>query len=95
MTRRFQLLPGARGLDFENGDSVRADRRGAVTLTDEQAAKIKTSSAKHRYDSIVEIAPARFHPGRSDPTCSSCGRTYWGWQKSCGKCGASLEAVHA
>ena len=94
MTRRFVLLPGARGLDFEDGSTVRADHRGAVSLSDEQAAQIKTSSAAHRYDSVLEIAPARFHPGRSDPTCRVCSRTLWAWQDGlCRRC-SEMEAVH-
>ena len=92
MSRTLQLLPGALGLDFPDGSSVKADRRGRVTVSDEQAAAVHTSSAKHRYDAIIEVAPMRTHSRPEDPACG-CGFVYWRWQrgKDCPRCGSKLE----
>lgn len=88
--QRFQLLPGARGLDFPGGGSVQADRRGQVLVTDEQAAQIRGSAAARRYDALIELAPARGFARRDEPTCS-CGFAPWKWQETCPRCGADLR----
>ena len=88
---QFQLLPGAFGVDFPSGRHVRADHRGRITVTDEQAAAMRGSSAAHRYDAMVELAPGRFAPSKDDPTCPTCGRTPWPWQTACGRCGTTLK----
>lgn len=86
----FQLFPGARGLDFEGGGSVKADHRGRIKVSDEQAERIRGSSAMHRYDSIIEIAPGRYTPKPDDRTCPACGRTAWPWHTVCARCGEPL-----
>ncbi len=85
----FQLLPGARGLDFEGGASLRADGRGRVTVSEETARAIRGSSAMHRYDAIVEVAPGRYGTLPVDRTCG-CGFAPWPWQASCPRCGADI-----
>jgi hypothetical protein len=87
---QFQLLPGAKGLDFPGGTSLKADRRGRITVSDEQAAAIRGSAAKRRYDAIIEVAPMRHVSTPGEATCG-CGFAYWPWQKSCPRCGADLE----
>ncbi len=86
----FQLLPGARGMDFDGGGSVYADKHGRVKVSEEAAERIRGSSAYRRYDAILEVAPARFHSAPQDFTCG-CGFAPWQWQTTCPKCGASLE----
>ncbi len=85
----FQLLQGARGLDFEGGGSLRADKRGRVQVSEETAAAIRSSAAMHRYDAIVEVAPGRYASGRDEPTCD-CGFAPWPWHRTCPRCGAVL-----
>jgi hypothetical protein len=87
---KFQLLQGARGLDFPGGVSLQADHRGRITVSDEQAAAIRGSVAKRRYDSIIEVAPMRHHAQTGEATCA-CGFSPWSWQKECPRCGADLE----
>jgi hypothetical protein len=86
----LQLFPGAIGLDFPGGVSVKADRRGRVTVSDEQAAAVRTSTATRRYDAIVEVAPMRSHAGVDDFACD-CGFIPWRWTKVCPRCGVTLE----
>ena len=87
---RFQLLPGARSLAFNGGDTVYADRRGMVRVSDEQASEIRRSSALRRYDSMVEIAPVRGFAKRDEDVCL-CGFAYWPWTATCPKCGAVIR----
>ncbi len=86
----FQLLPGARGMDFDGGGSVYADKRGRVKVSEEAAQLIRGSAAYRRYDAMVEVAPGRFHASKNDFTCQ-CGFAPWAWQNTCPKCGAKLE----
>ncbi len=87
----FQLLGGAKGLDFPGGASLKADKRGRVTVSEEAARLIRGSAAMVRYDAILEVAPARFHAKPDDFTCG-CGFSPWSWQKVCPRCGTALEA---
>lgn len=90
---RFQLLPGAVGLDFEGGGSVKADRRGVVTVSEEAAARIRGSAAFRRYDALVEVAPLRSASRRTDRSCGHCHFTPWPWQAqtTCPRCGEQME----
>jgi hypothetical protein len=87
----LQLLPGAMGLDFPGGASVKADRRGRVTVSDEQAAAVRASTATRRYDAIIQIAPMRGHSSTGDFACD-CGFVPWSWQLNgeCPRCGVTL-----
>lgn len=87
---QFQLFPGARGLDFDGGGSLRADKHGRVNVDEATAQRIRTSSAMHRYDAIVEVRPGRFRPRPDDKVCA-CGFNPWPWQRECPRCGAELE----
>jgi hypothetical protein len=87
---RFQLLPGARGVDLPDGSSVQADRRGIVNVSDAQASAIKGSSAARRYDAVFELAPARGFSSRDEFTCPTCGFAPWPWATECSKCGAAF-----
>ena len=75
------------GLDFPEGGSVKADRRGRVTVSDEQAAAIRGSAAMRRYDAIVELAPMRPSSVRPRGVICECGVALWSWQDHCPKCG--------
>jgi hypothetical protein len=86
----MQLFPGAVGLDFPGGVSVKADRRGRVTVTDEQATAVRGSTATRRYDAIIEVAPMRSHASADDPACA-CGFIPWSWTTICPRCGVALE----
>ena len=78
------------GLDFNSGANVRADRRGRIVVSDEQAAEIRGSAAMRRYDAIQEIAPMRPTHVKGARVCP-CGYAPWSWQKSCPKCGSELQ----
>jgi hypothetical protein len=88
----LQLLPGAMGLDFPGGASVKADRRGRVTVSDEQAAAVRASAASRRYDAIIQVAPMR-HSSRPDDYACACGFVPWRWQMGgeCPHCGGPLQ----
>jgi hypothetical protein len=88
----IQMMPGGRGLDFPDGTSLKADHRGRVHVTDEQATAVKGSAAKRRYDAIIEVAPMR-HSARPDEYICSCGYAPWPWQHECPRCGAVLKGV--
>ena len=90
MTKTFTLLNGAMGIDFPDGRSIKADSRGRVVVSDEQAAAIRTSAAKQRYDAILEITPMGHIPHLGGPECP-CGCRPWPWQKNCPRCGSIME----
>jgi hypothetical protein len=87
---KFQLLPGARGMDFPDGRSMQADKHGRVEVDDVTARQIKGSAAYRRYDGMFQVAEGRFFPTTNSPSCG-CNFTPWPWQTVCPKCGASLE----
>jgi hypothetical protein len=87
----FQLLPGARGLDFPDGRSIKADRRGRVKVYDDTAREIRGSAAFRRYDSMVDVASYRGHSDPDDVACA-CGFVPWAWTRTCPKCGSSLRS---
>lgn len=86
----FQLLGGARGVDFPDGTSLKADRRGRITVPEEMAVAIRGSAAKHRYDAILEVAPMRQTSRPGDFICG-CGFAPWPWQHECPRCGEAFE----
>ncbi len=91
MPSRFQLLPGALGVDLPDGRSIKADRRGVITAwNDADARAIRGSSAMHRYDAVIELGQARFHSLPGDRLCAGCNFSPWGWQTVCPRCGADL-----
>jgi hypothetical protein len=77
-------------LDFHDGSSVKADRRGRVVVSDAQAAEIEGSAAMKRYDAIVGVAPMRPTHVKGARVCP-CGYAPWGYQHQCPKCGSDLE----
>jgi hypothetical protein len=86
----FALLGGARGVDFDGGGGIRADSRGRIHVTDEQAAAIRGSSALRRYDAIIEVKPAR---ATKTATRMHCRRGLWDWESICPRCGAFVEGA--
>lgn len=86
----FQLLPGAKGLDFPEGVTLRPDARGRLKVNDTVAARIRGSAAFRRYDTMVEVAPARFH-AELDAFACECGFSPWPWQNDCPRCGRHWE----
>ncbi len=86
----FALLGGARGVDFDGGGSLRANSRGRIHVTDEQAAAIRGSSAARRYDAVVEVKPAR---ASTTATRSCCRRGLWDWEATCPRCGGIVEGA--
>lgn len=91
---KFQLMPGATGLDLPDGRRLSVDRRGQVEVDDHAARDILGSAAYRRYDALLEVAPGRFFPTRADLVCA-CGFTPWPWQATCPRCGANLTAPEA
>jgi hypothetical protein len=91
---RFQLLPGAVGIDLPDGSSIKADRTGQVRVDDHAAEAIRGSAAMRRYDAIVEVPPAGFAGvrGAGEAACAGCNFRAWPWQKTCPRCGGPLEA---
>lgn len=92
MTKTFQLLGGALGVDLPDGRSLRADRRGRVVVDDADAAAFRGSSAMRRYDAIIEVASYRRVSGPDDRVCD-CGFAPWPWQRECPRCGDALPAL--
>ena len=87
----FALLGGARGVDFDGGGGLKADKRGRIHVTDEQAAAIRGSSAARRYDALVEIKPSR--ASKMTGTRTHCRRSLWDWESTCPKCGQHVEGA--
>ena len=86
----FALLGGARGVDFDGGGGLKADKRGRIHVTDEQAAAIRGSSAARRYDALVEIRSA----GRTQTASRThCRRGMFEWESTCPKCGQHVEGA--
>jgi hypothetical protein len=85
----FQLLPGAMGVDLPDGRSIKADRRGRIVVDDDAARQIAGSSAMHRYDSIIQVAPGRFASAPEAQSCH-CGFVPWPWTTVCPRCGDPL-----
>jgi hypothetical protein len=86
----FALLGGARGVDFDGGGSIRADSRGRIHVTDEQAAAIRGSSALHRYDALIEVKPSH---ATTTAARSCCRRGLWDWEQTCPRCGREVEGA--
>ncbi len=89
----FVMLDGARGMDMPDGRSLRGDRHHRVTVDDKDAALIRSSSAMHRYDAIVEVKGIGIAT-RDEPT-HPCGFAYWPWQSTCPRCGGPINLPEA
>lgn len=90
MVTRFQLLPGAVGIDLPGGRTAKANSRGVVTVASDSAAQeIRESSAMKRYDAIIEKT-TRFGAIKDFRQACPCGFAPWPWQRTCPRCGDSL-----
>jgi hypothetical protein len=86
----FVLLPGARGLDFDGGGRIQADRRHRVKVDDSTAAAIRGSAAMRRYDAIIEVVPGGSSASPGDYV-HDCGFAPWPWQEACPRCGDPIN----
>lgn len=90
----FVMLPGAKGLDFDGGGRIQADKRHRVRVDDRTAAAIRGSAAMRHYDAILEVTPGSHW---SDPNeyVHPCGFAPWPWQEICPRCGDPITRTEA
>jgi hypothetical protein len=92
MGKKFQLPPGATGIDHYSGASFRADRFGRVELPEKVARGFEKNGALRHYDVVAAASGLVIGLGeKQDRTCPKCHRTAWDWESTCGRCGAELQ----
>lgn len=89
MSETFTLPPGCRGFTTADGQTLRADSKGTITLEDHHAARLMRS--KHAAVGLVSRRSYQLGT-REGRWCTACRRLWQGWSMRCPKCNAATIA---
>jgi hypothetical protein len=88
MSETFTLPPGCQGFTTAGGETLPANSNGTITLSDNHAARLKSSA----HNSIGLVTSQSHRLGtKAGRWCAGCKRLWQAWSQVCPKCGEGTQ----
>ena len=79
-------------VQMADGTKYRPSADGYVSVSHRHEAEMDRSPARRDWRAEAQVEPVRMvAPGGEGRMCPTCGRSWWPWSLTCGKCSSPLS----